>query len=125
MAFDKAPYRVWRGTDRIVATAIHAGHDLRPETAALITLDEAVRLREEDPFTDGWTHVAGNRVAVSRSRFEVDLNRSEDDAVCFVPEDCWDLDVWRNSVPSDVFDRSLQIHRRFYAELHSLLTLLE
>ena len=37
---------------QVVATSVHAGHDLRPEIAAAMVLDEDVRLREEDPHTD-------------------------------------------------------------------------
>ncbi|HZA86643.1 MAG TPA: hypothetical protein VE466_07175, partial [Acidimicrobiales bacterium] len=36
----------------VVTTAIHAGHDLRPEVADFVMVDEATRLREEDRFTD-------------------------------------------------------------------------
>jgi N-formylglutamate amidohydrolase len=114
-------YSISEADGPLVATAIHAGHDLRDEVARLMALDEATRLREEDPYTDGWTAVAGNRVVVHRSRFEVDMNRSSDDAVCYVPEDCWDLEVWRSAAPSDVFARSLQIHARFYFDLHAVL----
>ena len=34
------------GDGAVVATAIHAGHDLRPEIAAEMTLAEAIRTRE-------------------------------------------------------------------------------
>src|SRR5687767_12904233 len=104
MALERPPYTFFLGDGPIVATAIHAGHDLRPEVAELMRLDDDVRLREEDPYTDGWTSIAPNRVVVRRSRFEVDLNRSEDDAVCFVPEDCWDLKVWHGSVSTEVHE---------------------
>lgn len=76
----------------LVATAIHAGHDIRPEVSSLLTLDEAARLREEDPFTDRIAACADSRVLVFRSRFEVDLNRGRDDAVYRTPDDCWGLD---------------------------------
>lgn len=33
----------------VIATAIHAGHDLRAEVAPLMLLDDATRRREEDP----------------------------------------------------------------------------
>ena len=36
----------------VVATAVHAGHDLRPEIAERIALPAADRWREEDPMTD-------------------------------------------------------------------------
>ncbi len=65
----------------IIATAIHAGHDVRPEVTDLFEITEEDRLREEDPFTDRWISVADNRLAVQRSRFEVDLNRPRPKAV--------------------------------------------
>ena len=37
----------WTGP--LVATSVHAGHDLRPEIAAAMTLSEDDRFREEDP----------------------------------------------------------------------------
>ena len=38
----------WSGP--VVATAIHAGHELRTEVADAMKLDEEVRFREEDPL---------------------------------------------------------------------------
>ena len=35
----------------IIAVAVHNGHELREEAAALTALDDAQRLMEEDPFT--------------------------------------------------------------------------
>lgn len=106
----------WSGQH--VATAIHTGHDLRPEVAELMSLDEETRLREEDPFTDAIGAGCPARVVVNRSRFEVDLNRAQDEAVYRRPEDAWDLEVWRESpLPDDVTERSRDIHDAFYAEL--------
>jgi hypothetical protein len=82
-----------------------------------MTLDEAARLREEDPFTDQIAEVAASRVVVFRSRFEVDLNRSRERAVYRTPEDCWGLDVWGHGLPSALVGRSLAIHDDFYADL--------
>ena len=67
--------------DDVVATAIHAGHELRPDIRALTALDDATRLREEDPFTDLLTGIGGATVVAHRSRFEVDLNRPPAQAV--------------------------------------------
>ncbi|HJR88548.1 MAG TPA: N-formylglutamate amidohydrolase [Aeromicrobium sp.] len=108
-------------SSRVVATAIHAGHDVRPEVAALLALDDATRLREEDPFTDRMTSCADFRVTVWRSRFEVDLNRSRKEAVYRDPGDAWSLTVWRTDPPPDVVQRSLEIHDSFYEELGSHL----
>jgi len=110
----------WSG--QLVATAIHAGHGLRDEVRDAMLLDEATRLREEDPFTDAIGSQCPARVLVHRSRFEVDLNRDREGAVYRRPEDAWDLDVWRESpLPQDVSRRSAQIHDAFYAELGARL----
>ena len=45
------PWTIRPGPGRVVATAIHDGHDLRPEVAEAVALGDAERLREEDPFT--------------------------------------------------------------------------
>ena len=108
----------------LVATAIHAGHDIRPEVSSLLALEDAVRLREEDPFTDRIAACADSRVLVFRSRFEVDLNRGRDDAVYRTPDDCWGLDLWRGELPQDLISRSLDIYDAFYADLGSHLDLL-
>ncbi len=106
-----------RSDDPILATAIHAGHDLRSEAAELTALADDERLREEDPFTDRWVEIAGNTIVVSSSRFEVDLNRVRDKAVYRKPADAWGLDLWK-SEPSDAFvDESLELYDEFFVEL--------
>lgn len=114
------PWTLATGDDPIVATAIHAGHGLRPEVAALMKLSEADRLREEDPFTDHWVRVAKNTLIVDRSRFEVDLNRSREKAVYRVPADAWGLDVWSSEPSDDLVNGSLEVYDDFYAELGRL-----
>ncbi|MBC7309527.1 MAG: N-formylglutamate amidohydrolase [Tetrasphaera sp.] len=106
----------WSG--QIVTTAIHTGHDLRPEVADQMILDEATRLREEDPHTDAIGALMPARVVAHRSRFEVDLNRLVEDAVYRTPEDCWDLEVWRsNPLPDDVVRGSQEVYVSFYDQL--------
>ena len=46
----------------VVAAAIHDGHQVRPEVASRLALSEPERLREEDPFTAGWTDIVPIRV---------------------------------------------------------------
>jgi N-formylglutamate deformylase len=100
-----------------VATAIHAGHDLRPEIARLIRLDESTRLREEDPCTDRLAASTDAHVVVHRSRFEVDLNRARDGALYRSPEQSWGLDLWDQDLPDAVVGDSLALYDSFYAEL--------
>lgn len=105
-------------TGPLVATAIHTGHGLRPEIAAEMVLDEQVRFREEDPFTDRIAGQLPEVLRVDRSRFEVDLNRPRDKAVYQTPDDCWGLDVWRAGRLSDeLTEGSLAEYDAFYAEL--------
>ena len=108
----------------MVATAIHAGHELRPSIAALTALDDATRLREEDPFTDRLAEVGGTTVVVHRSRFEVDLNRPREASVYRVPDDAWGLDLWRAPLPEEDVARSRRLYDDFYAELARRLDVL-
>ena len=110
------------GQGPIIATAVHNGHDLRPEVAALVALSDSDRLREEDPFTAIWTTVVDTRLVPSRSRFEVDLNRSRDKAVYLRPEDAWGLRVWRRELSNELLAESLKQYDYFYTEMRRVLT---
>jgi N-formylglutamate amidohydrolase len=118
---DRHPWTVTTADGPLVAVAIHAGHELRPEVARHIRLGDAERLREEDPFTHVWAEVAPTRVVVDQSRFEVDLNRPREGAVYVDPEQAWGLDVWASPLPADVIDRSLDAWEQFYAMFEALL----
>ena len=106
----------WSG--RFIATAIHNGHDVRPDFAAELALPESDRLREEDPHTDEIGALIPARVIVHRSRFELDLNRTRDESVYRNAEDAWGLDILRNP-PLDeaIVGGSLAVYDAFYAEL--------
>lgn len=100
----------------LVAAAVHGGHSVRAEVAAVLALDEADRLREEDPFTAEWATLAGTHIVALRSRFEVDLNRPRDKAVYLKPETAWGLRVWKTDPPADMIVRSLAEYDAFYTE---------
>ena len=106
---------------RVVATAIHAGHDLRPSLQGLVALDDATRLREEDPFTELFAPPGATACVVHRSRFEVDLNRPRDAAVYQRPDDAWGLEVWNRPLPADEGERSLAEYDEFYTTLAAYL----
>lgn len=114
-------FSVDEGPGAIVAAAIHNGHEIRPEVARYLAIDEADRLREEDPLTALWTSVVPTRIRVHRSRFEVDMNRRRDRAVYRGPEDAWGLDVWREEPPRHLFESSLREYDRFYSAVGALL----
>jgi N-formylglutamate amidohydrolase len=96
---------------------------VRDEVAALLAIDDARRLNEEDPYTDAWAARLGTScLTVQRSRFEVDLNRPRDGAVYQRPEDAWGIEVWRRPVPDDVVARSLALYDDFYELLEQVLS---
>jgi N-formylglutamate deformylase len=111
-----------QGEGPIFATAIHAGHNLRGELLPLIALDDSTRLREEDPYTDDWVKIVPGWIVMTRSRFEVDLNRDRDEAVYRSPEMAWGLHLWKAPLNDKLVDHSLQEYDAFYHELEELLT---
>jgi N-formylglutamate amidohydrolase len=111
------PFVVFDDVSPVLATAIHAGHSLRPEIAERIALDEEVRLREEDPYTDVLTDIVPFRVVVDRSRFEIDLNRPRSEAIYAGQEQAWGLEVWRAPLEPEAVEVSLDIYDWFYQEI--------
>ena len=106
----------WGG--QFIATAIHNGHDLRPEVAAEVVLPEPDRLREEDPYTDELAGYIPARVVVHRSRFEVDLNRERETCVYRRPEEAWGLEIVRDPpLDEKIVAGSLGVYDAFYTEL--------
>jgi hypothetical protein len=115
-------WTVQHGPGPIIATAIHHGHELRPEVAAVIALEDSERLREEDPFTGEAVRDVPTHIVVHRSRFEVDLNRGADGAIYRSPEQCWGMKVWKQAEPNEsLVGRSLAIHAAYYRMLGQLL----
>lgn len=109
-----------KGTS-VITAALHCGHELRPEVARLMALDEQQRLREEDPFTDTMADMGTSYLLANRSRFEVDLNRSRDQAVYLDSDQAWGLDVWRTPLPFELAEESRRIHDAFYDAARELL----
>ena len=114
-------WTVQRGAGPIVATAIHDGHDLRPEVAAIIQLSDEDRLREEDPFTGQTICDVPTHIIAHRSRFEFDLNRGADEAIYLTREQSWGLDVWSEPPSPELVERSLTLHTAYYAMLGHML----
>lgn len=100
-----------------MATAIHNGHQIRPELLPYLNLLESERLREEDPYTTEWLQISDNTIKVDTSRFEVDVNRPRDKAVYTKPEDSWGLQLWKEDVPAEVMEKSLLAYDHFYQQM--------
>ena len=115
------PFSVTVADGPLVAAAIHDGHAADADTRVRFKLDDAGRLREEDPFTAELADVLPTRLIGRRSRFEVDLNRPPDKAVYRTPGDAWGLEVWKDELPGTVVERSMGIYRDFYAAAERVL----
>ena len=113
-------WKIIPGNGPVVATAIHNGHQLRPDVADMMLLSEEDRLREEDPFTAKWTAIADNQIIGFMSRFEVDLNRPREKAVYIKPEDAWGLHVWKTEPGTKIIATSLAAYDVFYKETYRL-----
>ncbi|MBW6513880.1 MAG: N-formylglutamate amidohydrolase [Candidatus Syntrophosphaera sp.] len=101
----------------VLATAIHNGHQMPQVLLASCGINEADRLREEDPHTGDFAGMFPNHVVLQTSRFAVDLNRKPEQAVYLKPEDCWGLPVRSQPVPDALLSRL----REDYASWYSLL----
>ncbi len=119
---DTLYYSIKRGETPLIATAIHSGHNVRPNISQLYNLTEDERLREEDPFTDQWATIADNQIIGHNSRFELDLNRSRDKAIYRKPEDAWGLNVWKEELTDELAKESLMHYDEFYADVKQFLT---
>lgn len=116
----RAWWSMQRADDVVVATAIHDGAGLRAEVAERIALPVEQRLREEDPHTGQAILDVPTHVIACRSRFEVDLNRAESEAVYLAPDQCWGLQPWCTPPDPDLIENSRRMHRAFYAMLGQL-----
>jgi len=124
--FERSVRRFWSvecGLSPVVGTAIHEGHGVRDDLLPIMGLSSDERLREEDPFTADMISALTNRIVVHRSRFELDLNRTRDQAIYLTPEQAWGLKVWREKPTDGSIEQSLAFHDDYYAMLrHTLKT---
>ena len=107
-------WEIARNPGPVIATAVHAGHRVRPELLERMALDDDERRREEDPLTDMLAGVGDQTFRARTSRFEIDLNRPEDEAVYLEPSDAWGLTVWTDPPTDDMVARSMEMRTAFY-----------
>ena len=116
-------WKVTEGDGPLVALAIHDGHDVREDVLLQLGLDDAQRLREEDPHTGSWAKLAPSSIVATRSRFEMDLNRPRDSAVYRGPKDAWGLEVWKTgAATASSIERSLSNYDTFYGEVERVVS---
>lgn len=105
-----------------IATAIHAGHNVRQELLFHMELSEADRMFEEDTGTDFMIMRQPNAVWGLESRAVYDLNRDDDMALPLVPEKFWGTKVYRSTPPESMNTRSLVSHKSFYSFMGTVIT---
>ena len=115
------PWTFTRGDGPLVAVALHAGREIRPDLAPILAAPPEALAPEEDTLTDRWTRVARCRIVVHASRFGLDLNRPRERCVYSGPDEAWGIPLWKGPVPREVRERSLALHDAFYREAARLL----
>src|SRR5690606_23848614 len=105
----------------IIAVALHDGNYIAHEVLPHIHLQEHERFREEDPYTAYMIDLPVSRVIVHTSRFQVDLNRPPDKAIYKVPEDAWNLKVWKDGFPEILGSALMEYYQEFYARISELI----
>ncbi|WP_425075469.1 N-formylglutamate amidohydrolase [Psychroserpens sp. S379A] len=105
-----------------VCGAVHDGHQFRKELWDNCLHTEYERWYEEDPETK--TMIASHPIVIAGcdSRFEYDLNRTPEEAVF---ETAWGKQLWKQPLPHDQKQKSLNKHVNFYKVVHALIAKLE
>jgi len=99
--------------------AIHDGHDIDEKLLPYQLLNEEERLREEDPFTALIAELPCNRFIMESSRFQLDINRTLEDAIYLKPEQAWGLNVWKDDFPLALISELRNDHREIFEIIES------
>jgi len=105
-----------------VCGAIHDGHQFRKELWDNCLHSEYDRWYEEDPKTKAMIRSHPIVIAGCDSRFEYDLNRSPENAIF---DDAWGKKLWKEPLPNNQRETSLEKHANFYKVVHALTHKLE
>ncbi|BBP43968.1 flavohemoglobin expression-modulating QEGLA motif protein [Thiosulfativibrio zosterae] len=105
-----------------ICTAIHDGHQLRPDLLEKCQLTESERLYEEDPFTGEMISSLPITLIGKDSRYEYDLNRAPENCVY---KEAWGKQVWAQPLSIEEEGASQLKHSRFYKVLGALIKKLE
>ncbi len=95
-------------------TAIHSGSRIRADLINKLSVSSEDRYREEDPGTERFIEKLPIQIVALDSRFEYDINRSEDKAIPLTPEMAWGLTVWNSSLTAEDIATSLAKYREFH-----------
>lgn len=102
--------------------AVHDGHQFRKELWKNCLHSEYDRWYEEDPETKNMVISHPILIAGCDSRFEYDLNRDPENAVF---DTAWGKQLWKEPLPENEKEKSLERHSNFYKVVHALISKLE
>jgi N-formylglutamate amidohydrolase len=101
-------------------TAVHSGSRIRDDLQDALAVSQGDRYREEDPGTEQFIKDFPLQVIARYSRFEYDVNRSEELAIPIKPEMSWGLNIWKRPLTAEEKETSLAK----YHEFHRLIDIL-
>jgi hypothetical protein len=106
-----------------MATAIHAGGNVRNALLPLMKISAEDRYFEEDPATDTLIQGAASAVWGLDSRSEYDLNRPPAEALPLAPKQFWGTQVYRELPSESMQKESLAKYDQFYEFMGSWVKL--
>lgn len=105
-----------------VCGAVHDGHQFRKALWDNCLHTEYERWYEEDPETKNMVISHPILIAGCDSRFEYDLNRDPENAVF---ETAWGKQLWKEPLPDNLKQRSMDKHTNFYKVVNALISKIE
>ncbi|MGB5237994.1 MAG: N-formylglutamate amidohydrolase, partial [Flavobacteriaceae bacterium] len=105
-----------------VCGAVHDGNQFRRSLWENCLHSEYERWYEEDPCTKEMVRTHPVVIAGCDSRFEYDLNRGPDSAIY---DDAWGKALWKEPLPEQEHQHSLEKHNSFYKVTHALISKIE
>lgn len=105
-----------------ICTAIHAGHNVREQSADKLLLNASERKYKENPYTADMLASFPIVLQGLDSRYQYDLNR--------LPEECiykeaWGEKVWSRPLTAKERTASISLHNSYYRVLQTLIAALE
>lgn len=101
----------------ILGTAPHWSHRIRDDLEPKMVIDPAIRLVDEDPYTERFLGRVPHVILPTQSRYEVDMNRPPDVAIYDTPEMAWGETVYGEDL--DLHDRETTMEKWY--EFHGFL----
>jgi len=101
----------------VVCAAIHAGTNLSVRCRDNLAINNDIKFREEDPYTDLLAKLFPNNIIGNYSRFEFDINRKRESSFYLKPEDAWGLEVRKDQPELDLINFSYKKYDDFYEDL--------